>query len=342
MLDEESYSKELHNRLSYQKSIYLIDDFISMTKSLSKRFSQNILPMINFSGGDPLLHGDFFKILNYANSKGIKIGILGNPTYINPSSAKQLKDNGVTKYQISLDGLEGTHDKLRKKGSFEQSIKALSCLQKENIVTHVMFSLSKLNKDDLIPLMELMIKKEIDKFIFTRVSFVGNAKKIHSKMQALEYRELLLKIHNIYQSYANQGIKTKLGYKDHLWLLLHKELGLFKPNGSSNKIYGGCGIGINFLVVLADGTVYACRRFPSPVGKVPDEKLYDIFLNSERLNYYRQYNNFELCKNCELLNYCRGCPAVSYGESYNYFAPDPQCWKECYNKTQQNVYKLEF
>lgn len=92
-------------------------------------------------------------------------------------------------------------------------------------------------------------------------------------------------------------------------------------------VYSGCGIGIANLSILSDGTVYACRRFPSPIGKVPEQKLLDLFLDSEELNHYRQFNDLVKCKNCELLQYCRGCGAVAYGMSGSFFDPDPQCWK---------------
>ena len=43
---------------------------------------------------------------------------------------------------------------------------------------------------------------------------------------------------------------------------------------------------------------------------------------------YRKWNNFEKCSKCELLRFCRGCPAVSYGYTHDMYSADPQCWKE--------------
>lgn len=31
---------------------------------------------------------------------------------------------------------------------------------------------------------------------------------------------------------------------------------------------------------------------------------------------------------CELLAFCRGCPAVASGRDGNFYGADPQCWKE--------------
>lgn len=43
---------------------------------------------------------------------------------------------------------------------------------------------------------------------------------------------------------------------------------------------------------------------------------------------YREYSKFEKCSKCELLAFCRGCPAVASGKDGNFYAADPQCWKE--------------
>ncbi len=93
-------------------------------------------------------------------------------------------------------------------------------------------------------------------------------------------------------------------------------------------IYNGCGIGSSILTVLADGTVYSCRRLPIQIGKVPEQSIKDIFINSPEHNKMRQVEKMQKCSKCELLQFCRGCPAVAYAIYGDYMAPDPQCWKE--------------
>ena len=54
--------------------------------------------------------------------------------------------------------------------------------------------------------------------------------------------------------------------------------------------------------------------------------MYDLFTGRE-LDACRDYDKFEKCSKCELLRFCRGCPAVAYGYAGSMYAPDPQCWK---------------
>ena len=92
-------------------------------------------------------------------------------------------------------------------------------------------------------------------------------------------------------------------------------------------IYGGCNCGNCHLTILPTGDVYACRRVQnSRVGTVFTDRLADLWVC--RMEDYRDYGKFEKCAKCELLAWCRGCPAVASGRDGNFYAADPQCWKE--------------
>lgn len=330
MYNEPSYASEISNPLSTQECFHVIDNFLEMLKRLSSEHGIKLMPRINFTGGDPMLRSDFFEILSYAKERNIYIGILGNPNLITPSSARKLKEYGVKRYQISIDGMEEVHDSFRQKGSFNDSFRALKVLKEAGIMENVMFTLSKQNADELIPVMRLMAEREIRRFDFARVAAYGNAKELaNSTFQPLEYRKFLLKVYEEIKRLKEQGAKTHYGFKDHLWNLLRFELGDYKLWGNDGeKIYDGCHAGQTFLVLLADGTIYACRRFVSPLGNVREDDLYHVFRYSPLLNQLRNVNLYEKCRFCELRQYCRGCPAVAAGANNGSFlSPDPQCWK---------------
>ncbi|MFQ6010522.1 MAG: SPASM domain-containing protein, partial [Candidatus Aenigmatarchaeota archaeon] len=141
-----------------------------------------------------------------------------------------------------------------------------------------------------------------------------------------EYKGLLLDVYAEEKKLKAEGSKTFYNKKDHLWVPLLNELGelSYEPT-DDGKIYGGCSIGCNSFCILADGTAFACRRFYSPIGKVPDQSIEEIFVSDE-LERYR-LAEYEKCSACDLFQYCRGCPAVAYGETGRFTSPDPQCWK---------------
>ena len=93
------------------------------------------------------------------------------------------------------------------------------------------------------------------------------------------------------------------------------------------KSVGGCNCGNCHLTILPNGDLYACRRVQnSHVANVFTDRIADVWVG--QMETYRDYTKFEKCSKCELLAFCRGCPAVASGKDGNFYAADPQCWKE--------------
>jgi MoaA/NifB/PqqE/SkfB family radical SAM enzyme len=90
----------------------------------AKRFIDDLaefkVPVLLFSGGEPLLRPDFFELAQYAADKGIRPTLSTNGTLITAEVAQKIKDIGVGYVGISLDGLADVNDKFRgKEGAFE-------------------------------------------------------------------------------------------------------------------------------------------------------------------------------------------------------------------------------
>lgn len=323
--DSSTYEHELKHELSYEDCIQIIEDF-------SRTFDDWGMPTrINFTGGDPLLRDDIYELIKYAREKGIVVGILGNPNHLDHDSAKKLKDLETSRYQLSIDGLAETHDRLRgRTGLFNDTIRAIHVLDEVGIPSVVMFTLSKENANDLTQVIHAVVREHVAIFDFARIVPIGSGKQLIEKMLSpKEYRALLLQVLEEYKCLQENGAQTYFGRKDHLWKLLYQDLGLFTPLPKKREmIYSGCGIGSSILTILADGTVYACRRLPVEIGRVPEQSIREIFISSFEHNKMRNIEHMQKCYKCNLFQFCRGCPAVAYGTYGDYFAPDPQCWKE--------------
>lgn len=322
MKDEPTYASELKNELETEVCFKIIDSFVKDFSPYCKGLR------INFTGGDPLLKKGIFELIDYATRKGIWVGILGNPNLITPKTAKRLKKAGLKSYQISIDGLEKTHDKLRgRKEYFRQAIKCLPILKEADIKTVVMFTLSKVNKNELIPLIKFLSRQPVDLFDFARLVPCGKGKQMAKDMLSpIEYRNLLLRVFYAYLDLRSSK-SIYFGRKDSLWNLLYQQLGLLNFVKTDDQlIRTGCGIGSKILTILADGTVYSCRRLPIKIGQIPQQSLKEIFFRSKEHNRLRKTNLLEKCSSCRLYSYCRGCPSVAFGTTGNYFAADPQCW----------------
>jgi len=302
----------------------IVDDL----KSLIEKW--NCRGRILFTGGDPFLYPNFFELLSYARKTipDLIIGILGNPELLDNEVIQKLIDNKLDTYQVSIDGLEKTHDYLRYGGSFRLTLETIKTLKKANIKTVVMTTVSTINLKEIPEIVDLMVENRVDLCGFHRLVPIGNGEKMKGDLiSPNDYHRLLSTIDEKYQSFKN--CTTSFGKGEPLWMLLQFEKGLMpKPKKEyTNLVWGGCNLGCSEIDILEDGTALACRRISIPIGKLPKQSIRDVFLFSAELNKMRQIDQIERCKDCKLLFYCRGCRAIAYATYGDYYKPDPQCWK---------------
>ena len=297
----------------------VIENSVKMCEKMKR------LPYFYITGGDPILHKNFWKVAGLLKERDIPFGILGNPFHLNDEVCQKLKSFGCSKYQMSIDGMKKTHDSIRKPGSFDTTIEKISCIRKAGMDCAIMTTVSGTNKDEIEDIVDLVVENHVDIFAFARYCPTSFEKETHLEPQ--EYRNLMARLWAKFEKYKN--CETTFNLKDHLWNLFLYEQGLFKiPEGLDNNImYDGCNCGKCHMTILPTGDVYACRRMESMIGNALTDSMYDLFIGSA-MDEYRKYDKFEKCAKCELLRFCRGCPAVAYGYNHNMYSADPQCWKE--------------
>ena len=287
----------------------------------------NRSPYFYITGGDPILHKDFWKLLKLLKSHNIPFTILGNPFHLSDEVCSKLKECGCEKYQLSIDGMKKTHDWFRKEGSFETTLQKIDCIKRAGIKSVIMTTVSGVNIDEIPDIIDTVVKYKADIFAFARYCPTSDEK--DTDIEPLRYRQLLAECDKKFKEYEAMGCKTYFNKKDHLWTLYQYEIGEFKipTTAKEGMIYSGCNCGNCHLTILPNGDVFACRRVQnSKVGNVFEDRLADLWIC--QMEEYRDYTKFEKCSKCELLAFCRGCPAVASGKTGNFYSPDPQCWKE--------------
>lgn len=284
-------------------------------------------PYFYITGGDPILHKDFWKLLELMKRFDIHFTVLGNPFHLNDEVCFKLKEYGCEKYQLSLDGMRETHDWFRKPGSFDITLEKISCIKRAGIRSVIMTTVSEVNIDEIPDIIDTVVAHKADVFAFARYCPTSEEKDIG--IEPLRYRKLLETCDRKFKEYEDSGCETYFNKKDHLWTLYEYETGGFKipQNAEEGMIYGGCNCGNCHLTIIPTGDIFACRRVEnSKVGNVFEERIADVWVS--RMEDYREYTKFEKCAGCELLAWCRGCPAVASGKTDDFYSKDPQCWKE--------------
>ena len=156
------------NELTHEEGLSLIDQLADFK-----------VPVILFSGGEPLLRPDFFELANYAASKGIRPTISTNGTRIDEDIAKRLKDMGVGYVGISLDGCEATHDKFRgKPGAYQMALRGIRNCVATGQKVGLRFTITRDNVQDLDSIFDLLERENIDRVCFYHLVYSGRGSAI--------------------------------------------------------------------------------------------------------------------------------------------------------------------
>src|SRR6056297_620092 len=108
-------------------------------------------PILILSGGEPLVREDIFDIAKYATTKGLRVAMATNGTLLTPEIAGKLKDVGIQRVSISLDGSNPkTHNEFRGvPNAFENSLKGIEILKDAGIGFQINPTITKTNIEEI-------------------------------------------------------------------------------------------------------------------------------------------------------------------------------------------------
>jgi selenobiotic family peptide radical SAM maturase len=257
------------------------------------------------TGGNPAIHPHFFDVFRSACEKQMPVSILGNP--IGASLLKKMVDiSRPTYFRISLEGLAEHNDSMRGDGHFERSLASLR--GRFGVRRHVMLTLTRDNLDQVLPLGDYL-RDKVERFTFNRLSAVGQGASL--RLPSTEQLVCLMKRY-IKASHENPILGFK-AWRDHF--------GRRMMGGCTGY---GCGAAFNFVALLPDGEIHACRKFPSPIGHVLGDGREVAYGGKTARRYHI---GSSACRFCRLRNVCGGCLAVSHGCGLDVLRKrDPNCF----------------
>lgn len=300
------YDRSDRTQMSLKQALTILDDFKCFCKS------RYVSGCVSFTGGNPLLFPHFREIYSAASDYGFSLCILGNPT--SRDILKSIVEIHKPSYfQVSLEGLHEHNDLIRGKGHFDRTIKFLELLREFDVYSMVMLTLTLDNIKQVIPLATLL-RTLADSFFFNRLSTVG------------EGAQLVMPDRNSYKEFLKSYMKAMesnpvMGLKDNLFNILLYQKGMPLFCGCAGF---GCSAAFNFVSLLADGEVHACRKFPSPIGNIFTQRLAEIY-DSEAAHRYRQ--GCSECSSCAIRPVCGGCLSSAHSKGLDIFTQkDPYCF----------------
>jgi heme d1 biosynthesis radical SAM protein NirJ len=140
------------------------------------------VPVLILSGGEPLLRPDLFDIAERAKNMGFYVGLSSNGTLIGTDNIDRIAQTKFDYVGISLDGLQPTHDRFRRKqGAFAAALNGIRMCRDVGIKVGVRFTLTQGNAADLPAILELLDAESVDKFYLSHLNYAGRGNINRSK-----------------------------------------------------------------------------------------------------------------------------------------------------------------
>lgn len=300
------YDRSNRRALGLDQSMAILDDLYEFCRN------RHVSGQVSFSGGNPLLYPYFLEVYHAAVERGFSVAILGNPT----SQERMQELLAIARpvfFQVSLEGLPEHNDTIRGQGHFNRVMEFLKVLRDLDIYSMVMLTLTRDNMAHVLPLADTL-KDRVDLFTFNRLSMVGEGANL-----VLPGRDQYADFLEAYTKAAETNPVISL--KDNLLNIVRYQRGLDLFGGCTGH---GCGAAFNFLCLLPDGEVHACRKFPSLLGNILTQSIGKIY-DSSLASRYR--SGSAACWSCEIRPVCGGCLASAYSYGRDIFEEqDPFCF----------------
>lgn len=284
------------------------------------RSNSNILLPIVYSGGDPILYPHLERLLStFSNHPQM---IMLNSESVTDEWINLLKKNNIVKVQFSIDGLEETHDTIRGKGDFSRTLICIEQFLNLSIPVNIMFTLSKMNSSDLIPLLIYLSKRfktSAPTFAFARIVPM-NKSESNIMLEKYEFIDLCHQYISLKLEFLKNKNRIILKLKDSM---LAKMWDSLFPN---NRAENSCCLLGKTIGIMSDGGVTPCIRTGISMFNIKDIKsLKDLSILMQRhFIPFKDKDKFSAI----LENKCIGCPAISQAYFEDYRMLDPQLYPE--------------
>lgn len=129
--------------------------------------------------GEPLLNPGIFRMIEYAKTKKIRIGLFTNATLINPEMAERIVNSGLDWVNLSLDGANpDMYETIRRGADFKEVIRNIKTLveadRRRTTKLSLWFTAMKMNILELSGIIRLAKRLGIDKVVAQGMHFWGN------------------------------------------------------------------------------------------------------------------------------------------------------------------------
>ena len=300
-------------------------------KALIDTFPEVGSPIIIFTGGDPMMRPDVYELVAYATAKGLRCVFSPNGTLIDANNAVRLKESGVQRCSISIDGADApSHDAFRGvPGAFAAAMRGIDFLKQAGLEFQINTTVTRNNLAGFKNIFELCDRIGAKAWhIFLLVPMGRAAGLADQIITAEEYEDVL---HWFYDFRKRTSMHLKATCAPHYYRIMRQRareegISVTPENFGMDAMTRGCLGGTGFCFISHMGQVQACGYLDLDCGNVRVTPFPEIWRSSQRFKAFRTQSDYKgKCGICEYHKVCGGCRARAYSMDGDPMGPEPLC-----------------
>ena len=317
-----------------------------LTTEEAKRFIDGLaefrVPVLLFSGGEPLIRPDFFELAEYARDAGVRPTLSTNGTLITREVAQRLKEHGVGYVGISLDGLADVNDMFRGvEGAYQRAMEGIGNCVAVGQRVGLRFTINHHNIMELDKIFDFIEEKGINRVCFYHLVYSGRGGQMMDEdVTAEESRRAMDTIIARTKDFEARGLKKEIltvdNHCDGVYMYL-KALAEGNDAGAEQikKLIGANGgnrSGIAFGEVDHLGYVHPDQFTQHHTfGNVRERKFGDIWQDMTHPILAGLKDRKPLlkgrCAKCQYLGWCNGnFRTRAEARTGDFWESDPSCY----------------
>ncbi len=300
-------SKDTTDELTDKELNKLVDGLINLK-----------IAKLVISGGEPLLRKATLDVVEKMSQNNIKVLIRTNLTILPDLTVIRLKNAGIKRIYTSLDGPEKIHDEIRGPNKFNLLAKNIQKLRNNKIKVSANMTVVKTNADYILETIEAAHSIGVSTFAINCFIPVKN-ETTEFEVSQQKITQIAENIISIKEKYSSMNIVFNIPF-------LTNDYYNKKPL-ELQSAFGGCKCGRTKISIMANGDIVGCKMLPSLIeGNVRTDSIKDIWNSPSKLTPFRNLKVLPECKNCNLVQSCRGgCKAYTYSLLQSFEHRDPRC-----------------
>jgi MoaA/NifB/PqqE/SkfB family radical SAM enzyme len=225
------------------------------------------VPYLSFSGGEPMVHPLFFKMVQHVSTRGSQLKIETNGHYLTPQNCERLKELGVKAVQVSLDGASRqTFNRIRVRGEFDRTIEGMRNLRTAGVPIEINFSPTCFNVQEIGAVVDLAYELGAYSFYTGRTMYTGNAVKTWHRLKVSDEQ---------YDAFFD-ALRSKAEEYGGRMRVYYHEAGLLEE--LRYRLHHPAAL----LIVLPNGLVKLINAMPFVCGDFRRQSLPEIWANFQR------------------------------------------------------------